>query len=471
MRFSKRAVALVAAVVLVASGVAVAGALITSSTGQLVKLTAPPADVRLDKLQNATAAVAFDERQGATLSAPVKVDYVNPGTYSVFSAGNTQIPAGTVVDSHLIHSDPPSKNYTARRTGSVTFSDQILGVIVTTSRLASSDAAVGAPGTLYSGSLFLRGLESIEDKFTISADRLTLSFDIRTTAVMDEIRVLTGAHTNLTTTIADEPDPVTAGNDVQYTLTVTNNGSSAVANAHVVDTLPAGTTLVSTDAPGGCTGTGPVDCTLGSLAVGASAVAKLVVTVPGTVPEGGTVTNSAVATPGSNPSASETTTIEEPEDGVTKGFVSPGGSLTTGGADPATLSLPNTGDGAAVVITQGEGTFCDGPCTGTATTINDFDGYEDPNNPIRVRLQFDFPSSETSLADAADAYGADIYKNTDPENPSVGSLVPFCDTLGAGVAIPSPCVDARSITQPEPNSFVVTFDIVYLSGDPKFARR
>jgi uncharacterized repeat protein (TIGR01451 family) len=468
MRLSKRAAALVAAVVLVVSGVAVAGALITSSTGQLVKLTAPPPDVRLDRLQNATSAVAFDERQGTTLAAPLKVDYLNPGTVSTFTSGNTQIPAGTVVDSHLIHSDPPSRNYTARRKGSVTFSDEILGVIATTSRLAGSDAVVGAPGTLYSGSLLLRGLESIEDKFTISADRRTVSFDVTTTIVMDEIRVLTRAQTNLTTTITDTPDPVTAGNDVLYTLTVTNDGTAPVANVHVVDTLPLGTTLVTTDAPGGCTGTGPVDCTLGALAVGASAEAKLVVTVPDTP---GEITNTAVATPGTNPGASEPTTVEAPEDGVTKGFVSPGGSLTTGGADPATLSLPDTGDGAAVIITQGEGTFCDGPCTGTATTINDFDGYEDPSNPIRVRLQFDFPDSETSLPDAADAYAADIYKNTDPENPTDGSLVPFCDILGAGVAIPSPCIDARSITQPEPNSFVVTFDILYLSGDPKFARR
>jgi uncharacterized repeat protein (TIGR01451 family) len=472
MRFSKRVAALGAAIVLVVSTIAVAGALITSSTGSLIRLTTPPASVALDKLQHATSAVAFDEQQGATLAAPLGVDIATSGSFSSFGSGSSSIPAGTVVDSHLIHSDPPSRNYTARRKGSVTFSDQVLGVIVTTSKLKASDGPLGATGTVYAGSLLLRGLETWEDKVTLSADKKTVTFDVTTTIVMDEIRVVTRARTNLVTTVTDEPDEaVTVGNDVQYTLTVTNSGGAPVADVHVVDTLPAGTTLVSAEAPGGCTGTGPVDCTLGVLAVGGSAQAKLLVTAPSTVPSGGTITNTAVATPGTNPPGSATTIVEAPEDGVTKGFVSPGGSLTTPGTDAATLSLPNTGDGAAVIITQGAGTFCDGPCEGTTTTINDFDGYDDPDNPIRVRLEFDFPDSETSLEDAADAYAADIYKNTDPESPNVGSLVPFCATAGAGVAIPSPCIDDRSLTQPSPNTFLVTFDIVYLSGDPKFGRR
>ena len=49
--------------------------------------------------------------------------------------------------------------------------------------------------------------------------------------------------------------------------------------------------------------------------------------------------------------------------------------------------------------------------------------------------------------------------------------MPNCTTPGAGVAIPHPCLDAKNITQPTPNTFVVTFEIVYVSGDPKFGRR
>ena len=360
--------------------------------------------------------------------------------------------------------------------GSVTFATSILGVAASTNKLAASDN-LGAPGTLYAGTTQFRGLESsgiegasFSDKITISADRKTLNFDFGTYK-LDEVRVLTEPNTNLVTAISDSPDPVTAGNDVQYTLTVTNQGAVGVPDAHVLDTLPAGTTLVSTTAPLGCTGTAPVDCDLGALAVGDSTQAKLVVTSPGAVPEGGTITDSAVATPGTNPSSSELTTVEAPVDGVSKGFVSPGGSLGISGDDPATLTLPGTGDGAPVVITQGAGTFCDGPCTGTATTISPFAGYSDPNHPILIHLEYTFPDSPTSLTDAATAFGSTIYKNTDPDTPDVGSPVPFCSAPGGGIAVPHPCVDAHTITQPSPNSFVVTFDVLYLSGDPKFALR
>ena len=475
MRRSKVLLALGMAMALTFSMFAVGGAVITGSTGKVTKLATAPASVKLNALENATNVFAFDERQNVTLPAAISVDAVNPGTYSSFPSGTATVAAGTVVDSHLIHSDITQRNYTSRRQGTVTFASTIVGVVASTNKLASSDS-LGAPGTLYAGTTNWRGLESSEslwvggDKFTISADRKTLTFDVQT-FVMDEIRVLTNTSIQLTTAITDAPDPVTAGLDVQYKLTVTNTGATAVANAHVVDTLPPGTTFVSGTAPGGCSGTGPVDCTLGPLAVGASAEATLIVTSPSTVPEGGTITNSAVATPGSNTAATQVTTVEEPEDGVAKGFVSPGGSITIEGEDPATLTLPNTGPGAPVIITQGEGTFCDGPCADTATTINDFPGYPDPLFPIRVSLDYTFPDSPTSLIEAATAFGSTIYKNTDPENPDVGSVVPACTTPGAGVAIPSPCVDAKNITQPTPNTFVVTFDIVYTSGDPKFARR
>jgi uncharacterized repeat protein (TIGR01451 family) len=476
MRSSKAILAALAVGVLVASTIVVAGANITATGGAVINLATPPPSVKLNALENATKVNTFDEAQGKTLTAAIAVDGVNPGTYSTFPSGTAKIPVGTVVDSHLIHSDIPSRNYTSRRIGTVTFADDILGVVASTAKLAASDS-LGATGTLYAGTTQWRGLESSEngwatggDKYTISADRRTLSFDIQT-LVMDEIRVITKHKTTLVTSITDSPDPVTAGNDVLYTLTVTNVGTTAVANAHVVDTLPAGATLVTGSAPGGCSGTGPVDCTLGALAVGASAQATLVVTSPATVPVGGTITNSAAATPGVNAPATQVTTVEAPTDGVTKGYVLPGGSLTIPGDNPATLSLPETGNGAPVVITQGEGTFCNGPCEGPFTDIAPFEGYSDPNNPISLELTYNFPDSATSLTDAATAYGATIYKNVDPDNPGLGSTVPFCTTTGAGIAVPAPCVDGRTITQVSPNSFEVTFTILYLSGDPKFARR
>lgn len=583
MRRSKASVAAVAAALLAVSTFAVAGAIISSSSGQIVRLAGPPSSEKLNVLENATNAVAWDEQQGVTLASAVNVDAVNPGSLTTFPNGSAKVAAGTVVDSHLIHSDPTSRNQNNRRQGTITFAGDIVGVIASTAKLAASDN-LGSPATAYAGTTQWRGLEgsnengftAVADKVTISADKRTLTVDLRT-YVMDDIRVLT-AHANtlattvtgspgtvqvgddvtytinvtnngsstanavqvqdtfpgatlvtatasggctgtttvtcslgnlaagatgtatvvvktgstgtlvstatappgqapaatatttvvapsLSTATVDEPDTVTVGNNVRYTLTVTNNGLSPVSDAHVVDTLAAGTTLVSATAPNGCTGSGPVDCSLGALNVGGSAQAVLLVTVPSTVPSGGTITNSAVASPGNNTADTEVTTIEAAQDGVSKGFVSPGGSLTIDGNDPATLTLPNTGDGAGVEITQGDGSFCNGQCQGPATTINDFDGYDDPNNPIHLTLEFNF----TNIVQAAQAYGSDIYKD-DENNPGNGTIVPRCSS--AGIATPHPCVDgAPNIVDNGNFTYTVTFEILYLSGDPKFARR
>ncbi len=152
---------------------------------------------------------------------------------------------------------------------------------------------------------------------------------------------------------------------------------------------------------------------------------------------------------------------------MSKGFVSPGGSLSIDSDNPATLTLPNTGEGAPVLITQGEGTFCDGPCEGPTTTINDFSGYSDPNNPITLVLTYNF----TDITEAAEAYGSQIYKNDNPAEPNEGVPVADCTTQGGGVAIPHPCVDAHTIADPAFHEYVVTFTIRYISGDPSFGRR
>jgi large repetitive protein len=90
------------------------------------------------------------------------------------------------------------------------------------------------------------------------------------------------------------PNPATAGKQLTYTLTVTNNGPSSATGVSVVDTLPAGVTYVSATPNQGTSSfaNGIITTSVGSLASGASTSITILVTVnPGAT---GSITNTAV---------------------------------------------------------------------------------------------------------------------------------------------------------------------------------
>ena len=73
----------------------------------------------------------------------------------------------------------------------------------------------------------------------------------------------------------DTPDPVTAGQNLSYTITVNTSGLSDAQNVTLSDPLPANTTFVSLVGPAGWSnttpavgGTGTVTSSRGSLAAG-----------------------------------------------------------------------------------------------------------------------------------------------------------------------------------------------------------
>jgi uncharacterized repeat protein (TIGR01451 family) len=106
----------------------------------------------------------------------------------------------------------------------------------------------------------------------------------------------------LSTTITDDPDPVDSGAVLTYTITVTNAGPDPAADATLSDTLPVGTTFVSSSEPVGwacavpaALTTGTVTCSTPSMAVG-STTFTVVVRVDPLVAHGTVLTNTATAT-------------------------------------------------------------------------------------------------------------------------------------------------------------------------------
>ena len=95
---------------------------------------------------------------------------------------------------------------------------------------------------------------------------------------------------DLQITKSGAPNPATLGNQVTWTMVVTNNGPNNATAVTVADPVPAGMTFVSaTSSQGSCTGGALVSCTLGNLNVGASVTITLVTTAGVT----GTITNTA----------------------------------------------------------------------------------------------------------------------------------------------------------------------------------
>lgn len=105
---------------------------------------------------------------------------------------------------------------------------------------------------------------------------------------------------DLTVTKGDAPDPITPGNDLTYTIQVSNLGSNAATTATLSDPLPAGTTFVSHTPAAGWTCTTPAigsggtyNCSNPSVAVGGPYTFTLTVNVPPTYTTPNPIPNTA----------------------------------------------------------------------------------------------------------------------------------------------------------------------------------
>ncbi|QOJ14699.1 MAG: hypothetical protein HRU75_08630 [Planctomycetia bacterium] len=186
----RRVVPALAMIAIAADVIGPARAEITCATGDVVA-TAPPSNVD-GLLDTACRIWVFEEPQGRALSAALAVQAVEPGLYD--DAGDLvalEIPAGTRIASHYVYLNGCGSTVS----GSVTFSDDIVGVIVTPAVLNASNglsaSAVRYPTLAQTGA----GLELAPagDRFTIEADRRTLTVTAGAVGEPDgdQLRVIT----------------------------------------------------------------------------------------------------------------------------------------------------------------------------------------------------------------------------------------------------------------------------------------
>ena len=155
------------------------------------------------------------------------------------------------------------------------------------------------------------------------------------------------------------PATATAGTNITYSVTVTNNGPSNAASVSLTDTVPANTTFVSnTPVPAGWTCNSAVVCTTASLPAGSSAAFTIVVKINSGTASGTVISNTASASSttsdpaGANNSSTVNTTVNTQ---ASLTITKTGPSTVTAGSNITySITLANSGpsDAASVSMTD-----------------------------------------------------------------------------------------------------------------------
>jgi len=266
------------------------------------------------------------------------------------------------------------------------------------------------------------------------------------------------AGADLKVTKVDSPDPVTAGNNLTYTITVNNAGPSNAASVSLSDTLPAGTTFVSLSSPGGWSCTTPsvgmagtVSCSIATLGIG-NAVFTLTVNVNASA--SGTLSNTATASsstsdpnPG-NESGTATTTVNNPATimcpsqpvvaNTTPGLCTAQVTFTVtgGGMPPPTVSCsPSSGSvfpkGVTTVVCMASNGGTPATCSFTVV-VNDNQQPSFPSGcvaPINVAAQASCPFATSAPVEFATPTATDNCSTVMVTcNPPSGSMFPLGTT-------------------------------------------
>ncbi|WP_329804332.1 Ig-like domain-containing protein, partial [Flavobacterium facile] len=185
---------------------------------------------------------------------------------------------------------------------------------------------------------------------------------------------------DIVTVKTDNQTSYVPGQPVTYIITVTNNGPTAATNVNVVDNAPTGTTFTSWSSSNG-SGTGNINDTIATLAVGQTVTYTVNVDVPATLL--GNLVNTVTVTtttPDPVPGCTTCTDIDTPnttlaENDINNTFMNipVSGSVLTNDSDPqghtqtVTASTTTTPQGTLVLNANGTYTFT--PATGFTGTF------------------------------------------------------------------------------------------------------
>jgi M6 family metalloprotease-like protein/uncharacterized repeat protein (TIGR01451 family) len=179
---------------------------------------------------------------------------------------------------------------------------------------------------------------------------------------------------------SDDPDPVTAGETLEYTITVVNNGPGNVENVVVTDVLPAGVTFAASSVP--CANAaGTLTCTLGTMLDGASRNFQIQVAIPSGflsgIPASTTNISNTASVAADQPDGNlsnnsvtiSTAVIQSADLRITK-VCEPAGGTPAGGTASCEIYVDNLGPSAAQGVVLTDALTGSGPFTVTSASAS-----------------------------------------------------------------------------------------------------
>ena len=276
----------------------------------------------------------------------------------------------------------------------------------------------------------------------------------------------------VTVTGTSNPIIITSGSAAQVHFTIANPGPVTANGVIAGVDLPIGVTPISAKiTQGGCGAFvgRHATCLIGAIAPGASVGLDVVAQTPTGYASSPVGVVTMVSSAGNdNVSGTAGPAVVPPTPGQAFGYVAPGGTISTGTtATPenntvASFTLPNAGLGSLIELrseTTGVATFCAGQqCSGKILFLSPFEGYRNPRSPAKLKITWDKTVAGAGL-------NSNLYVQKAPGGPV--TVVPMCQDTSRHIAVPSPCIHEKE----KFGSGDVQFEILLLSGDPRFARR
>lgn len=260
-----------------------------------------------------------------------------------------------------------------------------------------------------------------------------------------DVTVLKGIMPILGITKIADKSRVRLGDNITYTISVSNTGNAFATGVNISDVLPTGTTFVSTDR-GGTHSNGTVSWSIGLLSPGQTLVIQLVVRVTGSFVGGEVISNIATVVSPSDPATPKNSTpsqviVEEvkPEMAITKKANAP--TVFAGELISYTIQVTNSGTAPATNVTVTDqlptGTFfisADNSVTHNAGLVTWTLGTINPGVTRTINLVV-----------------------------QVGLTVPNGTVIINGVSVQSPSIAAPVLNAPDPDNEVTVVSLPELT--------